>query len=154
MIGGKLADEQGGQIATLADVFENLDEAAQVRRVFRQSATAKNSQHDRIGGALLEAMLIHKLTECARKRFAADQRVGGHNASRQRPDTRNAEAADKILRQDGEPFLQGIVPGEPNFQQPQWLCRAIVVSDEMCADLVLQKCLRTACGDTRFAADQ
>ena len=80
--------------------------------------------------------------------------MSSHHARGQHAQPEAAQAAHQVLGQHGEAFLQAVVSRQADFELLKRLDMAVVTSDQVSADFVLQQGVDATPGNTGLTADQ
>ena len=88
------------------------------------------------------------------ERGAVGQVPHGHDAGRQLPHAAATQSADQVFGQHGQPFLQLFVTGQPGIQLLKRLQAAVVIRQQVGADLVGQQRLDARRRQAQVRIDQ
>ena len=135
----ELADEQDVEAAAFGEGFEDAGDPPKVDRVLHRTAPDDDPDGDGPGGPRRHPMIGPQRFEDLQESGAVQHLVDRHHPRREHPETPWVQSAAQVFGEHGKALLGLVVARQTDPQQGQWLPGAVLVGDDMGADLVMQQ---------------
>ena len=139
MVQRELADEEDIEAAALGEGFEDARDPTEVDRVLHRTAPDDDPDGDGPSGPRRYPMFGPQRFEDLQESGAVEHLADGYDPRREHAETPRVQSAGQVLGEHGKALLGLVVARQSDRQQRQWLPGAVLVGDDMGADLVVQQ---------------
>jgi hypothetical protein len=150
----ELADEPDVEAAALGERVEDAGDAAQVDRVLHRAAADDDPAGDGPRGSRRDPVPRPQRLEDVHETGPVEQLADGNNSAAEHAQPARVQPAGEVLGEHRQPLLGLVVTRQPDRQQFQGLPGAVVVGDDVGADLVVQQRLDPVGPDRGRLGDQ
>src|SRR6478736_8377097 len=154
VIQGEFADEQHIEVAALCKELQQARDSTQVDRVLDEATPDDDPDDDGPRGARRDPIYGPQRFEDLQEAGTVEHLVDGQHPRCKHTQAPWIQSADDVLGEHGQALLGLVVSGQPDREQLQWLPAAVLIGDDVGADLVVQQGLDAVGPDSSGFGDE